>query len=84
MLEGVRPGACSPNLLSGGTHATAMLFGPLTVGKKAAAWGYRKYGLPGALAAGVVGVAGYLAVRSTIRDALRGENGAEGADGGNS
>lgn len=52
-----------------------MLLGPLTVGKKAAAWGYRKYGLPGAVIAGAVGIGGYLAVRSAIRDARRGGDG---------
>lgn len=54
-----------------------MLLGPLAIGKKAASWGYRKYGLPGAIAAGVVGVWGYLAVRSTVRNALRGDNAGE-------
>jgi hypothetical protein len=48
-----------------------MLFGPLTVGKKAASWGYKKYGLPGAVATGALGVAGYVAARKAVRKALR-------------
>lgn len=47
------------------------MLGPLTVGKKAASWGYRKYGVPGAVATGVAGVAGYVAVRSLVRRAVR-------------
>lgn len=47
------------------------MFGPLTVGKKAASWGYRKYGVPGAVATGIAGVAGYVAVRSIVRRAMR-------------
>ena len=52
-----------------------MLIGPLTVGKKAASWGYRKYGLPGAIVAAVVGVWGYLTVRSAVRKVVRGGDG---------
>lgn len=43
------------------------MLGPMTVGKKAASWGYKKYGVPGAVATGAVGVAGYVAVRRAFR-----------------
>lgn len=43
------------------------MLGPITVGKKAASWGYKRYGVPGAVATGTVGVAGYLAARKALR-----------------
>lgn len=45
------------------------MLGPLTIGRKAASWGYRKYGVPGAVATGAAGVAGYVAVRRLVRRA---------------
>jgi hypothetical protein len=53
------------------------MLGPLTVGRKAAKWGYRKYGLPGGTATGAAGVAGYVVAHRKVRRAVGG-NGPDG------
>ena len=47
------------------------MFGPLTVGKKAAKFGYKRYGIPGAVAAGSTGVLGYLVVRRAVKSVVK-------------
>lgn len=42
------------------------MIGAITVGKKAAKYGYRKYGVPGAVVAGAGGVAAVVAVRNVV------------------
>lgn len=41
-----------------------------TVGRKAAKYGYRKFGVPGAVVAGVGGAVGYRAVKKTAKSVL--------------
>ncbi|PSP71972.1 hypothetical protein BRC86_13600 [Halobacteriales archaeon QS_3_64_16] len=43
-----------------------LVFGKLTAVRKAAKFGYRKYGLPGAVVAGVGGLVGYRFVRRKL------------------
>ena len=50
-----------------------MTIGPLVVGKKAAQYGYRAYGLPGAVVAGAVGVIGVLAAQRGVDALVTGE-----------
>ncbi len=45
------------------------MFGPLTVGKKAAKAGYKRFGLPGAIAAGTAGAGGYVIARKKLKSA---------------
>ncbi|XVH33608.1 hypothetical protein ACNS7O_16965 (plasmid) [Haloferacaceae archaeon DSL9] len=42
------------------------MIGPLTVGKKAAEYGFKSYGVPGAVVAGAGGVAGTIAVKKGV------------------
>lgn len=44
--------------------------GPLSVGKKAAKFGYKRYGIPGAVMAGGAGAVGYVAVRRAVKIAV--------------
>ncbi|ODR81645.1 hypothetical protein BG842_08650 [Haladaptatus sp. W1] len=44
--------------------------GPLTIGKKAAKFGYKRYGIPGAVMAGSAGAVGYIAVRRAVKAAV--------------
>jgi hypothetical protein len=44
--------------------------GPLTIGKKAAKFGYKRYGIPGAVMAGGAGAIGYVAVRRAVKIAV--------------
>jgi hypothetical protein len=53
------------------------MIGPLTIGKKAAKVGYRKFGVPGALALGLGAVGGYLVVRRKVKSMLHGETTSE-------
>jgi hypothetical protein len=48
------------------------MLGTITVGRQAAKWGYRKFGLPGAVVAGVAGVVGYRALRKRVKTAFAG------------
>lgn len=54
---------------------TGMLgpLGPLTVGKKAAKFGYRRFGKKGAVVFGIGAVGGYLVLRKKVKSMLKGE-----------
>ncbi|MFU8867936.1 hypothetical protein [Natronococcus sp.] len=43
------------------------MIGALTVGKKALLFGYKRYGIPGAIVSGGIFLAGYVAVRRALR-----------------
>ncbi|WP_265111485.1 hypothetical protein [Halosolutus halophilus] len=43
------------------------MIGAFTVGKKAVTFGYKRYGIPGAIASGGIALAGYVAVRRALR-----------------
>jgi hypothetical protein len=44
--------------------------GPLSIGKKAAKFGYKRYGIPGAVMAGGAGAVGYVVVRRAVKMAV--------------
>ncbi|WP_049969131.1 hypothetical protein [Haladaptatus cibarius] len=50
------------------------MLGPLTVGKKAAKFGYRKFGKVGAVAFGAIAVGGYFVVKRKIKTAMAGDS----------
>ncbi|SIR57529.1 hypothetical protein SAMN05421858_2903 [Haladaptatus litoreus] len=50
------------------------MLGPLTVGKKAAKFGYRKFGKVGAVAFGALAVGGYFVVKRKIKTAMSGDS----------
>ncbi|WP_435154099.1 hypothetical protein [Haladaptatus sp. DFWS20] len=50
------------------------MIGPLTIGKKAAKFGYKRYGIPGAVVAGGAGTVGYLAVKRAVKSAVKRES----------
>ncbi|WP_129112915.1 hypothetical protein [Halegenticoccus tardaugens] len=62
------------------------MFGPLTVGKKATKFGYKRFGVPGAVIAGVGAVAGYVAIKrklaSIVKDTGEDEPAEEPSAGG--
>ncbi|MFC6719545.1 hypothetical protein ACFQGT_13850 [Natrialbaceae archaeon GCM10025810] len=43
------------------------MFGAYTLGKKAVTFGYKRYGVPGAVASGGVALAGYVIVRRALK-----------------
>ncbi|ELY49765.1 hypothetical protein [Natronorubrum bangense] len=45
------------------------MIGALSLGEKAVTFGYKRYGVPGAIASGGVALAGYVAVRRALRSA---------------
>ncbi|ELY58285.1 hypothetical protein [Natronococcus jeotgali] len=45
------------------------MIGALTVGKKAVTFGYKRFGVPGAVASGGIALAGYVAVRRALQSA---------------
>ncbi|WP_121742846.1 hypothetical protein [Natronorubrum halophilum] len=45
------------------------MIGALTVGKKAVTFGYKRYGIPGAIASGGIALVGYVAVRRALQSA---------------
>ncbi|SFB94774.1 hypothetical protein SAMN05444422_103191 [Halobiforma haloterrestris] len=45
------------------------MIGAYTVGKKAVQFGYKRYGVPGAVVSGGVALAGFVAVRRALRSA---------------
>ncbi|GAA0222310.1 hypothetical protein ACFFQF_08135 [Haladaptatus pallidirubidus] len=49
------------------------MVGPLTVGKKATKFGYRKFGKVGAIAFGAIAVGGYFAVKRKIKAMVGGD-----------
>ncbi|AGB38520.1 hypothetical protein [Natronococcus occultus] len=50
------------------------MIGALTVGKKAVTFGYKRFGIPGAVASGGVALAGYVAVRRALRSVSESED----------
>lgn len=57
------------------------MFDPFTVGKKASKFGYRKFGIPGAVVIGAVAVAGYFVARKKVKSALKGDASDADAEG---
>ncbi|WP_247000343.1 hypothetical protein [Halosolutus gelatinilyticus] len=45
------------------------MIGAFTLGKKAVTFGYKRYGIPGAIASGGLALVGYVAVRRALRSA---------------
>ena len=43
------------------------MIGALSIGKKAVTFGYKRYGIPGAIASGSIALAGYVAVRRALQ-----------------
>lgn len=50
------------------------MIGTYTLGKKAVMFGYKRYGVPGAIASGGAALAGYLVVRRALKSSTNGEN----------
>ncbi|QLG29223.1 hypothetical protein HUG10_17550 [Halorarum halophilum] len=50
------------------------MLGAYTVGKKAVKFGYKRYGLPGAVASGSVAMAGYVIVRRALKSSTNSDN----------
>ena len=50
------------------------MIGAFTVGKKAVTFGYKRYGIPGAIASGGLALAGYVAVRRALQSATNGSD----------
>ncbi|WP_137290110.1 hypothetical protein [Natronorubrum halophilum] len=50
------------------------MIGALTVGKKAVTFGYKRYGIPGAIASGGIALAGYVAVRRALQSATNADS----------
>ena len=55
------------------------MIGALTVGKKAVSFGYKRYGVPGAVASGGVVLIGYVAVRRALQAATEADEDSLGA-----
>lgn len=53
------------------------MLGPLTAGKKAAEFGYKAYGIPGAAVAGAGGAVGMLAAKKGVEAVVETDAGAE-------
>ncbi len=51
------------------------MIGAFTVGKKAVTFGYKRYGIPGAIASGGVALAGYVAVRRALQSLSASDDG---------
>lgn len=49
------------------------MLGALSIGKKAAQYGYKKFGVPGAVLAGAGGAAGYAAFKKKTKSAVKDE-----------
>jgi len=49
------------------------MIGAYTIGKKAATFGYRRYGVPGAIASGGAALAGYIVVRRALKSSTNDE-----------
>ncbi|MFC6824782.1 hypothetical protein [Halopelagius fulvigenes] len=60
------------------------MFGAYTIGKKAVKFGYKRYGIPGAVASGGAALAGYVAVRRALKSSTnsKDENVASAIDAG--
>ncbi|WP_049921420.1 hypothetical protein [Halopiger djelfimassiliensis] len=50
------------------------MIGAYTIGKKAITFGYKRYGIPGAIASGSVALAGYFVVRRALESAADSES----------
>lgn len=50
------------------------MLGAYTVGKKAAKFGFKRYGIPGAVASGGVALAGYVVVRRALKSSTDSDN----------
>jgi len=50
------------------------MIGAYTIGKKAVQFGYKRYGIPGAIATGGAALAGYLIVRRALKSSTNGGN----------
>lgn len=50
------------------------MIGAFTVGKKAVTFGYKRYGIPGAIASGGIALAGYVAVRRALQSATNADD----------
>jgi hypothetical protein len=51
-----------------------MMIGAYTIGKKAVTFGYKRYGVPGAVASGGAALAGYVIVRRALKSSTNGGN----------
>ncbi|MDF9744121.1 hypothetical protein [Natrinema salsiterrestre] len=49
------------------------MIGAYTIGKKAVTFGYKRYGVPGAVASGGAALAGYLIVRRALKSSTDGD-----------
>lgn len=58
------------------------MFGAYTLGKKAAKFGYKRYGIPGAVASGGAALAGYVVVRRALKSSTDSENVTSAIDAG--
>ena len=50
------------------------MLGKYTLGKKALEFGYKRYGIPGAVASGGVALAGYVVVRRALRSSTKADS----------
>jgi len=50
------------------------MIGAYTIGKKAVKFGYKRYGVPGAVATGGAALVGYVAVKRALKSSSNGEN----------
>ena len=55
------------------------MLGALSIGKKAVSFGYKRYGVPGAIASGGAVLVGYLAVRRALQAATEADEDSLGA-----
>lgn len=55
------------------------MIGAFTVGKKAVTFGYKRYGVPGAIASGGIALVGYVAVRRALQAATEADEDSLGA-----
>jgi len=60
------------------------MIGAYTIGKKAVQFGYKRYGIPGAIATGGAALAGYLIVRRALKSSTNGGNVDSAIDAGRS
>lgn len=58
------------------------MFGAYTIGKKAVQFGYKRYGIPGAVASGGAALAGYVVVRRALKSSTDSGDVASAIDAG--
>jgi len=56
------------------TDQVRVMIGAYTVGKKAVKFGYKRFGIPGAVASGGAALAGYVVVRRALKSSTDSEN----------